>query len=54
MLNFSLFFLLAASLAAVFGFGGMAGAATGAAQLMFYVALVLFVASFVLGRRQLA
>jgi uncharacterized membrane protein YtjA (UPF0391 family) len=35
----------------VLGFGGIAGAATGIAKILFIVFLVLFVASFFFGRR---
>jgi len=47
MLHWALGFLLVAILAAVFGFGGIAGAATDIARLLFVVFLVPFVLSVV-------
>ena len=43
--------LIVALIAALFGFGGIAGAATGIAQILFVIFLVLFVASLIFGRR---
>jgi uncharacterized membrane protein YtjA (UPF0391 family) len=37
--------------AAVLGFGGIAGTATGIAKILFVVFLVMFVVSFFFGRR---
>lgn len=55
MLGWLLFFLIVALVAAVLGFGGLAGTAVAIAKLIFYVALALFViaaiASFFRGRR---
>lgn len=45
MLYWALMFLVVALIAALFGFGGIAATATGIAQVLFIVALVLFVAS---------
>ena len=45
MLHCSLMFLVVALIAAVFGFGGIAFTAAGIAQILFIVALVLFVVS---------
>jgi uncharacterized membrane protein YtjA (UPF0391 family) len=42
MLNWALTFLVIAIIAAVFGFGGIAATATGIAQILFYIFLVLF------------
>jgi uncharacterized membrane protein YtjA (UPF0391 family) len=50
MLSWALFFLLIAIVAAVFGFGTLAGTAASIAQLLFVVFLVLFVASLIFGR----
>ncbi|MEZ0228799.1 MAG: DUF1328 domain-containing protein [Planctomycetota bacterium] len=52
MLNWALTFFVVAIIAAVFGFGGIAGAATDMAKILFFVFLVLFVISSVvhLGR----
>jgi uncharacterized membrane protein YtjA (UPF0391 family) len=49
MLNWALMFFLVALLAAVFGFTGIAVAAAGIAKLLFFLFLVLFVASLVIG-----
>ncbi len=49
MLGWSIGFFLAAVVAAVFGFGGIASAFAGIAQILFYLFLVLFVASLVFG-----
>jgi uncharacterized membrane protein YtjA (UPF0391 family) len=48
MLGWALAFLLIALVAALFGFGGIAVAAAGIAKLLFFVFLVLFVASLIL------
>jgi uncharacterized membrane protein YtjA (UPF0391 family) len=50
MFNWAIIFFIIALLAAVFGFGGIAGAAAGAAKITFIVALVLAVASFISSR----
>lgn len=50
MLSWALFFFLIAILAAVFGFGGLAGAASGIAQLLFFGFLVLAVVVLLTGR----
>lgn len=51
MLSWAITFLVIALIAAVLGFGGLAGTAVGIAKLIFVVFLVLFVLSFVMGRR---
>ncbi len=51
MLHYSLLFLIVALIAAMFGFGVIASAAAGIAKILFVVFLVLFVVSFLLGRR---
>jgi len=51
MLSWALIFLGVAVLAAIFGFGGIAGTAAGIAQVLFFVFLVLFVVSLIFGRR---
>lgn len=48
MFGLAITFLLVAIVAAVFGFGGIAAVATDAAQIIFVVALVLFLASLVM------
>ena len=47
MLYWALMFLLVAIIAAVFGFGGIAGAATGVAQILFVGFLILFVVTLI-------
>lgn len=49
MLGWAIGFFLAAIVAAVFGFGAIASAFGGIAQLLFYVFLVLFAISLVMG-----
>ncbi len=49
MLRWALGFLLFAVIAAIFGFGGIAAAATDIAKILFFVFLVLFVAALVTG-----
>ncbi len=51
MLRYALTFLIVAILAAAFGFGGIAGAASDMARILFYIFLVLFVVSLLVGRR---
>jgi uncharacterized membrane protein YtjA (UPF0391 family) len=50
MLHWAVVFLVVALLAAVFGFGGIAGTAAGIAKVLFFVFLVLFVVSLLMGR----
>lgn len=50
MLNWALTFLVVALIAAVFGFGGIAGTAAGMAKVLFFVFLCLFVISLVIPR----
>jgi len=49
MLYWALMFLVIALVAAVFGFGGIASTATGMAQILFVIALILFVVSLFAG-----
>jgi uncharacterized membrane protein YtjA (UPF0391 family) len=51
MLSWSITFLVVALIAAVLGFGGIAGTAVGIAKILFFVFLILFVISFFMGRR---
>ncbi len=55
MLGWAVTFFLIAIVAAVFGFGGIASAAAGIAKVLFFVFIVLFVASLIValvqGRR---
>lgn len=47
MLGWALTFLVVALIAALFGFGGIASASVGIAQILFVVFLVLFVATLI-------
>ena len=51
MLHWSLVFLVFALIAAVLGFGGLAGAAVGIAKILFFVVLVIWLVAFLTGRR---
>lgn len=50
MFNWAIMFFVVAIIAAVFGFGGIAGSAVDAARITFVVAVILAVASFVMHR----
>lgn len=50
MLSWSLTFLVVALIAALFGFGGLAGEAAGIAKILFFAFLIVFVISLVMGR----
>ncbi len=49
MLSWAVIFLIIAIIAAVFGFGGIAVAATGIAKILFFVFLILFALSLIMG-----
>lgn len=49
MLYWALMFLVIALVAGIFGFGGIASTASGMAQILFVIALVLFVVSLLTG-----
>ena len=51
MLYWAIVFFVIALIAAFFGFGGVAGTATGIAKLLFVGFLILAVLSFFFGRR---
>lgn len=51
MLRYAVIFFVVAIIAAVLGFGGIAGTASGIAQILFFGFLVLAVLSLVFGRR---
>ena len=51
MLSWAITFLIIAIVAAVLGFGGIAGTATGIAKILCVVFLVMFIASFFFGRK---
>jgi len=48
MLGWALTFLVVALIAALFGFGGIASASAGVAQVLFFVFLVLFIGALIL------
>ena len=48
MLSYAITFLIIALIAAVLGFGGIAGTAIGIAKILFFVFLVLFLISAVM------
>jgi uncharacterized membrane protein YtjA (UPF0391 family) len=54
MFGWAIMFLIVALVAAALGFGGVAGTAMSAAQIVFVVALVAFLISAVLGFRRRA
>jgi uncharacterized membrane protein YtjA (UPF0391 family) len=49
MLYWALMFLVVALVAAIFGFGGIASTATGIAQVLFVIAIIMFVVSLFAG-----
>jgi uncharacterized membrane protein YtjA (UPF0391 family) len=51
MLRWALLFLIVALVAALFGFTGVAGTSIFAAKILFFVFLVMFVLSLLLGSR---
>ncbi len=51
MLSWAITFLVIALIAAVLGFGGIAGTATGIAKILFVVFLIAFFISLIKGRR---
>lgn len=52
MLSWAVTFLIVAIIAAILGFGVVAGTAATIAKLLFFVFLILFVVSLVTGRRR--
>ncbi len=50
MLHYALIFIIVALLAAVFGFGGIAGTALTIAKVLLFVFIVLLVVSLLTGR----
>lgn len=52
MLYWAVVFLVIALISAALGFGGIAGAATSIAKILFFVFLILFVISLIFGRRK--
>ncbi len=49
MLHYAVVFLVIALIAAMFGFGGLAAGAVGIAKILFFVFVVLSLASFLYG-----
>lgn len=49
MLHYALIFFLVAIVAAVFGFGGIAVASAGIAKILFFLFLVVFLVTLVMG-----
>jgi uncharacterized membrane protein YtjA (UPF0391 family) len=49
LLYYAVVFLIVAIVAALFGFGGVAGTAMAGAKLLFWVAIILFVITLVAG-----
>ena len=49
LLHWAIIFLIVALVAAVLGFGGVAGTAMQGAKLLFWVAIVLAIVAFVVG-----
>jgi uncharacterized membrane protein YtjA (UPF0391 family) len=49
MLRWAAAFFIVAIIAAIFGFGDIAAAATGVARILFYVFLILFLISLISG-----
>jgi uncharacterized membrane protein YtjA (UPF0391 family) len=49
MLHYAVVFFVVALIAALFGFTSLAGAAAGIAKILFFVFLILFLASLVFG-----
>ncbi len=49
MLRWTVIFLIVALIAAAFGFGGIAVASAGIARILFFIFLILFVASLLGG-----
>jgi uncharacterized membrane protein YtjA (UPF0391 family) len=51
MLHWSLIFLIIAIIAGILGFAGIAGAAVGIAKILFFVFLVIWLITFLGGRK---
>jgi uncharacterized membrane protein YtjA (UPF0391 family) len=49
MLSWAVFFLVIALIAAVLGFGGIAGTAVGIAKILFFIFLAIFLVSLIMG-----
>jgi uncharacterized membrane protein YtjA (UPF0391 family) len=51
MLHWTLVFLIIALIAGILGFGGIAGTAVGVAKILFFLFLVIWLMSLLVGRR---
>jgi len=51
MLHYSLVFLVVALIADLLGFGGIAGTSAGIAKILFFVFLVVWLVTFMFGRK---
>lgn len=49
MLYWALIFFIVAIVAAIFGFGGVASAAVGIAKLLFWIFLIIFLVTLIMG-----
>lgn len=49
MLRWALIFFIVAIIAAVFGFGGIAAGATDIARVLFFIFLIIFIVSLIMG-----
>lgn len=49
MLRWALIFFIVAIIAAVFGFGGIAAGATDIARILFFIFLIVFLVSLIMG-----
>jgi uncharacterized membrane protein YtjA (UPF0391 family) len=49
MLSYAALFLIIALIAALFGFGGIAASAAGIAQVLFWLFLIIFLVSLLMG-----
>lgn len=49
MFYWALVFFIVALVAGLFGFGGLAGTASGMAQILFYAGLILFIVTLIAG-----
>jgi len=49
MLRWALIFFVVSMVAAAFGFGGISSSAAGMAEILFYVFIILFVGSLLMG-----
>ena len=52
MLNWAITFLVVAIVAAVFGFGGIAGVSVDFAKILFFLFLILFLVSYIFGTKK--